>query len=131
LLIIFAVVMAPSAIMCGADNSLNGARDKYNGHAESAVLHRNIKQVPPVTIQGTGNYLILEDGRRILDTAGGAAVSCLGYDKMPRIDAAIIGQLGYIPFHLCSTNVAEELARFMVDSTQGKMSKFSMYNSGE
>jgi len=39
---------------------------------------------PPIAVGGDGVWLIAEDGRRILDGSGGAAVSCLGHQH-PRV----------------------------------------------
>jgi adenosylmethionine-8-amino-7-oxononanoate aminotransferase len=43
----------------------------------TAILHRTPWQ-PPVAVSGQGIYIILEDGRKVIDAAGGAAVTCLG-----------------------------------------------------
>ena len=45
---------------------------------KSRVLHRSLRDMPPKAIGGEGIYLIAEDGRRVIDASGGAAVSCLG-----------------------------------------------------
>lgn len=42
---------------------------------------------PPMVVGGEGNHLILADGRRILDGAGGAIVNNIGYGR-PEIAAA-------------------------------------------
>jgi hypothetical protein len=41
----------------------------------SRVLHRSLREQPPKAVGGDGVWLIAEDGRRILDGSGGAAVS--------------------------------------------------------
>src|SRR3569623_1420064 len=46
----------------------------------SRVLHRSLRETPPRAIGGEGVYLLAEDGRRVLDASGGAAVSCLGHE---------------------------------------------------
>ena len=33
---------------------------------------------PPVAVSGKGIYITLEDGREVIDAAGGAAVACIG-----------------------------------------------------
>ena len=45
----------------------------------SRVLHRSLRETPPKAIGGEGVYLFAEDGRRVIDASGGAAVSCLGH----------------------------------------------------
>jgi 4-aminobutyrate aminotransferase-like enzyme len=43
----------------------------------TAILHRTPWQ-PPVAVSGQEIYITLEDGRQVIDAAGGAAVTCLG-----------------------------------------------------
>lgn len=64
------------------DNS-NGALEpgsvvKQNGAPKSAVLHRHLRHKFLNIERGEGHYLILEDGRKIFDASGGAAVACVG-----------------------------------------------------
>ena len=55
----------------------------------SRVLHRSLRETPPKAVGGEGVYLFAEDGRRIIDASGGAAVSCLGHQH-PRVIAAMV-----------------------------------------
>src|SRR6266702_4391242 len=57
----------------------------------SRVLHRSLRETPPKAIGGEGVYLFAEDGRRVIDASGGAAVSCLGHQH-PRVIAAMAKQ---------------------------------------
>ena len=43
----------------------------------TSILHRTPWR-PPVAVSGEGIYITLEDGRKIIDGVGGAAVNCLG-----------------------------------------------------
>ena len=45
------------------------------------IFGRSTTSQPPVAVGGDGCYLIAEDGRRVLDGSGGAAVSCLGHSN--------------------------------------------------
>lgn len=45
----------------------------------SAVLHRSLHHEPLRVVEARGNYLQLNNGQRIFDATGGAAVSCLGH----------------------------------------------------
>mgnify|MGYP000499905971 CR=1 FL=1 len=55
-------------------------------------------QRPPLAIaRGEGVYLYTEDGRRILDGSGGAAVSCLGHQH-PRVVDAIARQAARLAY---------------------------------
>ena len=61
------------------------------GVSKSRVLHRSLRETPPKAIGGEGVWLIGEDGQRILDASGGAAVSCLGHQH-PRVLEAMSRQ---------------------------------------
>lgn len=98
----------------------------------SAVVHRSLKVDFPRIIGGEGNYVILEDGRRIFDASGGAAVACIGHGNT-RVHDAIAAQLKQISY--CSTifyttDVCEKLCRELVDSTHGVMKRAYIVNSG-
>ncbi|KAJ5994754.1 hypothetical protein N7481_001731 [Penicillium waksmanii] len=98
----------------------------------SAVLHRDTHFLPKLAIGGKGSYIFLEDGTRFLDSTGGAAVSCLGHGH-EGVKQAIkdqIDQLSYCHSAFFGTPVTEELARFLTDSTGGKMSKLFVVSSG-
>lgn len=45
----------------------------------SAVLHRSLHHEPLRVVAARGNHLELNNGQRIFDATGGAAVSCLGH----------------------------------------------------
>ena len=57
----------------------------------SSILHRTPWR-PPVAVSGEGIYLELEDGRRIIDAVGGAAVTCIG-NGHPEVKKAIKEQV--------------------------------------
>jgi 4-aminobutyrate aminotransferase-like enzyme len=59
--------------------------------AQTVILHRT-PWIPPVAVRGEGVYLELDDGRRLIDGVGGAAVNCIGSGH-PRVAAAITEQL--------------------------------------
>ncbi|WP_426443389.1 aspartate aminotransferase family protein [Bradyrhizobium genosp. P] len=88
---------------------------------KSRVMHRSLRETPPKAIGGDGVWLIAEDGRRILDSSGGAAVSCLGHQH-PRVLAAIAKQastLAYAHTGFFSSEPAEELAERLVGHEPG------------
>ncbi|PGH31174.1 hypothetical protein GX50_06053 [[Emmonsia] crescens] len=100
--------------------------------SQTAVFHRNIHDIPKTAVGGEGNYIILNDGQKILDCTGGAAVSCLGHGNA-QVKAAIIAQMDEIAYchtFFFATNVFEELAHFLADSTGGKLPKLFIINSG-
>lgn len=100
---------------------------------KSALLHRSTHVLPKKAVGGKGSYIILEDGQKILDSTGGAAVSCLGHghEKVQKAIMDQINQLSYCHSAFFSTQIAEDLARFLVDSTGGKLSKLYVISSGK
>ncbi len=83
-------------------------------------------------IRGEGSYLILHDGRRILDAAGGAAVSCIGHGDS-RVKEAIMAQLNKVEYATSvfyTTGICEDLCQELVSSTDGNMSRAYIVNSG-
>jgi hypothetical protein len=55
------------------------------------ILHRTPWR-PPVAVSAQGIYVELENGQRLIDAAGGAAVTCLGHGH-PKVVAAMKEQL--------------------------------------
>ncbi|KAJ5286617.1 Pyridoxal phosphate-dependent transferase major region subdomain 2 [Penicillium angulare] len=100
--------------------------------SRSAVLHRDSHFIPKRAIGGKGCYINLEDGTKFLDSTGGAAVSCLGHgnEKVQQAIKDQLDQISYCHTAFFGTNVTEELARALVDSTGGKMSKVFVMSSG-
>src|SRR6266404_7058037 len=91
------------------------------GARNSRVLHRSLRETPPKAIGGDGVWLIGEDGRRILDASGGAAVSCLGHQH-PRVLEAMSRQaskLAYAHTSFFSSEPAEALADNLVGHEPG------------
>jgi adenosylmethionine-8-amino-7-oxononanoate aminotransferase len=88
---------------------------------KSRVLHRSLRETPPKAIGGEGIWLIREDGRKVLDASGGAAVSCLGHQH-PRILEAMAKQaskLAYAHTAFFSSEAAETLADQLVGHEPG------------
>src|SRR5947208_4833723 len=91
------------------------------GVSKSRVLHRSLRETPPKAIGGEGVWLIGEDGQRILDASGGAAVSCLGHQH-PRVLEAMSRQaskLAYAHSSFFSSEPAEALAEQLVGHEPG------------
>jgi adenosylmethionine-8-amino-7-oxononanoate aminotransferase len=99
----------------------------------SAILHRDTRFVPKKAIGGKGCYVFLEDGTKFLDATGGAAVSCLGHgnEQVTQIIKDQMDQISYCHSAFFGTQVAEDLAKLLVDSTGGKLSKVFITSSGE
>ncbi|MBR1273340.1 aspartate aminotransferase family protein [Bradyrhizobium sp. AUGA SZCCT0283] len=102
------------------------------GVSKSRVLHRNLRETPPKAIGGEGVWLIGEDGRRILDASGGAAVSCLGHQH-PRVLEAMSRQaskLAYAHTSFFSSEPAEALAEKLVGHEPGGLAYAYLVSGG-
>ena len=100
---------------------------------EEYSFHRNLHKTYPVVTGGEGNFLFTEDGRKVFDAAGGAAVSCLGY-KNKRVNQAISKELGtgvpYLSSVFWKNPYVEELCRELINGTGGKMARVYLTGSG-
>ena len=98
---------------------------------KSRVLHRSLRETPPKAVGGEGVWLIAEDGKRILDASGGAAVSCLGHQH-PRVLEAMSHQaskLAYAHTGFFSSEPAEALAEHLVGEEPGGLA-YAYFVSG-
>ena len=97
------------------------SRSDAKSPARSRILHRSLRETPPVAVGGHGVWLVAADGREILDGSGGAAVSCLGHQH-PRVLAALASQaqtLAYAHTSFFTTEIAEALADELVGHEPG------------
>src|SRR5215472_5765816 len=97
----------------------------------SRVLHRSLRDTPPIAVGGEGVWLIEKDGRRVLDASGGAAVSCLGHQH-PRVLEAMAKQaskLAYAHTAFFTSEVAETLADHLVGHEPGGLA-YAYFVSG-
>ncbi|OCK58106.1 aspartate aminotransferase family protein [Bradyrhizobium sp. LMTR 3] len=102
------------------------------GAGKSRVLHRSLRETPPKAIGGDGVWLIAEDGRRILDASGGAAVSCLGHQH-PRVLEAMTRQASKLAFAhtgFFSSEPAEALAEALVGDEPGGLAYAYLVSGG-
>ncbi|KAK2000908.1 aminotransferase class-III [Colletotrichum falcatum] len=98
----------------------------------SAVLHRSLKSTPPRITSASGKHLNFADGRTILDTTCGAAVSCIGSNN-ERVKKAMVEQIdkfAYCNSMFFSHEVGEQLANELIRGTGGAMSKAYFMCSG-
>lgn len=76
------------------------------------MIHRNLRQTPPVAVSAQGMLVRDSEGRTYIDACGGAAVSSLGHGH-PDILSAMHRQIdrnAYAHTAFFTTDVAEELA---------------------
>lgn len=85
------------------------------------LMHRSLREAPPIAVGGRGIRLVEAGGREVIDASGGAAVSCLGHGH-PRVVEAIrrqAGKLAYAHTGFYSSEPAEELAEMLVGHEPG------------
>jgi adenosylmethionine-8-amino-7-oxononanoate aminotransferase len=98
----------------------------------SHVFHRSTRQSYPLAVRGEGAYLIDAAGKRYLDAAGGAAVSCLGHGD-PEVTAAVAAQLGRLAYaHTMtfSNEPMEQLADLLAEQAPPPLSRAMFVSSG-
>lgn len=109
-------------------NGTNGVKPVV----QSAALHRDLDREFLTVASSEGNYLILENGRRIFDASGGPSVGCLGWGNK-RVAEAMTKQILAAPYSgsvFYTTKVHEDLCQDLVNSTNGEMSRAYIVNSG-
>ncbi|KAK7020208.1 hypothetical protein VNI00_017821 [Paramarasmius palmivorus] len=114
--------MAPVsvAILSGDQATSTSTKQNLSSLRPTSVIHRTPWR-PPVAKSAEGIYIELEDGRRVIDAVGGAAVACLGTSH-PVVRQAIRDQLDRVPYVYnmqLSNQPAEELADILVKSGGG------------
>jgi adenosylmethionine-8-amino-7-oxononanoate aminotransferase len=98
----------------------------------SRILHRSLHETPHLAVGGHGMHIVMEDGRRVLDGSGGAAVACLGHGD-GRVRAAIADQLAkvaYVHTGLFTNTAAEELAETLLADEPGGLTHAFFVSSG-
>jgi adenosylmethionine-8-amino-7-oxononanoate aminotransferase len=96
------------------------------------VLHRSLRIEPELATRGDGIMLYLDDGREVIDAAGGAAVACLGHGNR-RVIAAITEQakrLDYVHTMFVTSTPAEELAQELLGHEPGGLTHAFFTSSG-
>lgn len=83
----------------------------------SHIIHRSLRQVPPLAAGGEGILLRDSNGKTYIDASSGAAVSSLGHGH-PDVIAAMhrqIDRCAYAHTAFFTTDVAEQLAKRLVE----------------
>jgi adenosylmethionine-8-amino-7-oxononanoate aminotransferase len=69
--------MASSPITTSTEPEQKNDKSMPAALRPTSILHRTPWR-PPVAVSGQGCYITLEDGRKVIDGVGGAAVACIG-----------------------------------------------------
>ncbi|MFN7000287.1 aspartate aminotransferase family protein [Elioraea tepidiphila] len=99
---------------------------------ESRLIHRSLREAPPVAVAGDGLWITDSMGRRYADACGGAAVSCLGHAH-PAIVAAVrdqVGRLEYAHTGFFSSEPAERLAEMLLTDAPAGLSHAYIVSGG-
>ncbi|EJF59076.1 PLP-dependent transferase [Dichomitus squalens LYAD-421 SS1] len=97
----------------------------------TAILHRTPWR-PPVASSAEGIYITLEDGTKLIDAVGGAAVTCIG-NGHPKVKQAIkdqVEKISYVYNMQLSNEPAEELAHYLVASSNGAFGAVGFVSGG-
>ncbi|OCH91485.1 PLP-dependent transferase [Obba rivulosa] len=108
---------APTTITDAEQNAQETAKAAAR---PTSILHRTPWR-PPVATSAEGMYIYLEDGRKVLDAVGGAAVACIG-NGHPEVKKALkeqVDKVSYVYNMQLSNEPAEELADFLVKTGNG------------
>ncbi|RYP15742.1 hypothetical protein DL765_005517 [Monosporascus sp. GIB2] len=101
--------------------------------AEPALFYQSVYHSSAPTVKSAdGLYFTLENGQRILDSTGGAAVSAIGHGNQ-RVKNAIIEQLNKFTYAhpgYFQNAPSHELADILVKSTGGQLSRACLLGSG-
>ncbi|MES2323193.1 MAG: aspartate aminotransferase family protein [Pseudomonadota bacterium] len=98
----------------------------------SHIIHRHLRQVPPVAVSAQGMMVRDSCGNTYIDACGGAAVSSLGHGH-PDILTAMHRQIdrnAYAHTAFFTTDVAEELAERLASGAPDGMTKVYLVSGG-
>jgi adenosylmethionine-8-amino-7-oxononanoate aminotransferase len=98
----------------------------------SHIIHRSLRQVPPVADSAEGIFMRDSAGNSYIDASGGAAVSSLGHGH-PDVIAAMhrqIDRCAYAHTSFFTTEVAEQLADKLVSKAPKGISEVYFVSGG-
>ena len=125
--------MSPSAIRKPQRVMARRSSKTTAAATRSYVFHRSVRSSPYRVKRASAQVLHLENGWDVLDASGGAAVTGIGH-LSTRVEQAMVKTIrrgiAYAASTMFTTDVTEDLARFLINSTDGKMSKAGFYASG-
>ncbi|CAE6532490.1 unnamed protein product [Rhizoctonia solani] len=131
--------MSPTALPVEANGSANVSQAVKQGvpadlsklTGKSSILHRTPWH-PPIAASAQGPYITLQNGRQIIDGVGGAAVSCIG-NGHPAVVKAVqeqVAKLAYVYNAQLSNEPAEELAKILVETSNGAFEQVGFLSGG-
>lgn len=98
------------------------------------LLRRSFTEKPPSALKGEGPYLYLDNGQKVIDSSGGAAVLSIGHGNKDVAQAMAdqASKICYVTPSNFTSEPAEELASLIITEEYEKMgySKVMFVNSG-
>lgn len=107
---------------------------KSSAQASTSSVQFHVTSTPcPIAESSSGLTFTLNDGRTVIDCmSGGAAVACLGSDN-PDLVQVMANQAAKMPYayhQLLGNQPGEDLARFLIDRSEGNFAAAAFLNSG-
>lgn len=105
---------------------------KVEDLSNSHLMHRSLREEPDVVNNAKGSYIFLQNGQKVFDGCGGAAVIAVGHGNSEVIEAVSkqLSVVSYVHTFEYTTPVAEELANILLKNYSGKIAKVYFVNSG-
>ncbi|KAJ6531840.1 PLP-dependent transferase [Mycena capillaripes] len=97
----------------------------------TSILHRT-PWIPPIAVSAQGAYIELENGQKLLDAIGGAAVACLGMGH-PAVTKAVkeqVDKVSYVYNMQLANQPAEELAALLTGTSNGAFELCGFFSGG-
>jgi adenosylmethionine-8-amino-7-oxononanoate aminotransferase len=99
---------------------------------KSSLLHRSLHEQPILAVTAYKNHITIQDGTRVFDACGGAAVAAIGHGntEVIRAMAEQAFSVTYVHTLLYTTRAAEDIVRVLVGHKPGGLSKAFFVGSG-
>jgi adenosylmethionine-8-amino-7-oxononanoate aminotransferase len=103
----------------------------------NTLLHRDLRSLPLTLMEADGIWLKVTNGSEpwmVLDGSGGAAVSNIGHKDLrvmrAQFDHFLETGISYTTSASFQTEIAQEFAYFLLESTNFQMARVVFYSSG-
>ena len=105
---------------------------KVEDLSNSHLMHRSLRDEPDIVKNAKGSYIFLQNGQKVLDGCGGAAVIAVGHGNSEVIEAVSkqLSVVSYVHTFEFTTPAAEDLANILLKNYNGKIAKVYFANSG-
>jgi adenosylmethionine-8-amino-7-oxononanoate aminotransferase len=96
------------------------------------LLDRDLNTAPHYVVNAQGNYIQLDNGQKIFDATGGAAVACIGHGNEEAIEAVTrqMLQISYCHSMFFKTHCTDSLAEELIAGTGKRLERVFLICSG-